>query len=156
GAVADLTIVSSAEESAAAMIEVRDGQAGSVAPAARQPGTTLTIERLFERVPARRKFQRPGSAETTFIAHLAQAFALAYPEIAFVLLGDGRSMLRTPGTSDLRDAAMAIFGPEIAAGLLVLHEDRELDDTTLMSVGLSGAIAQPSVHRASRNRIFFS
>ncbi|HEY3116063.1 MAG TPA: hypothetical protein VGK54_04915, partial [Chloroflexota bacterium] len=65
-------------------------------------------------------------------------------------------MLRTPGTSDLRDTATAIFGREIALGLLVLHEDRELDDSTLASVGLSGAIGQPSVHRASRNGIFFS
>ncbi len=156
GAVADLSIVSSPRDAPAAKIDVRDGQAGSIIPAARQPGTTVTIERLFERVPARRKFQRPGSVETSFIARMVQGFALAYPEIAFVLLGDGRTMLRTPGTGDLRDTATAIFGPEIGTGLLVLHEDRELDDSTLASVGLSGAISQPAVHRASRNGIFFS
>ena len=45
------------------------------------PGTTVTVEGLFENVPARRKFLRSNAAEAGRIRTLLMRFILAYPEV---------------------------------------------------------------------------
>src|SRR5205807_2349736 len=70
-AVADVSIVSATPDAPiGAAVECRDGQVAAVRPQARRPGTTVTVERLFERVPARRKYQRAASAESAYISQL--------------------------------------------------------------------------------------
>lgn len=46
-------------------------------------GTTITIEKLFENVPARLKFLKSESAEITQMIKMIKAFALSHPEVAF-------------------------------------------------------------------------
>lgn len=155
-AVADLTIASATDGADGAAIDVRDSAGGEVHARARRRGTTVVVERLFERVPARRKYQRAASVETAHIGAILQAFALAYPEIAFSLVCDGRSVLRTPGTGELRDAAAALLGVEAAAELLALRDDRDPLDETAGLVAASGLVGSPSLHRATRSGIFLS
>src|SRR5581483_1557617 len=103
-AVADVEITSATlGSSMGARLAVREGRDGGVEPHARRPGTTVSVLRLFERVPARQKYQRAASAETAWIGHLMQRYALAYPEIAFSLLADRRRILTAPGNGDPRD-----------------------------------------------------
>ncbi|HZT06656.1 MAG TPA: DNA mismatch repair endonuclease MutL [Chloroflexota bacterium] len=153
-AVADVAIVSATEGAPGAQIAAKGGAVGSVVPQARRTGTSVTVDRLFDRVPARRKYQRAASSETAHIGAIVQAYALAYPEIAFALECDARPVLRTSGSGDLRDVATALFGPEVARNLLVLRgpPDEQTGDT----VGLSGLIGAPSLHRATRNGIFLT
>lgn len=156
-AVADLTLASATTDGqVGAALEARDGVAGPVRPRARRPGTTVTVERLFERVPARRKYQRASSVETAHIGALLQAFALAYPEISFTLAANGRGVLRTSGSGDLTEAAAALLGPEAARQLLTLGDERVAEDQTAFLVGVTGLIGSPSLHRATRNGIFLT
>lgn len=156
-AVADVAITSATSEGATgAAIGVRAGEIGSLRPQARRPGTTVTVEGLFERVPARRKYQRAASVETAHIGALLQAYALAYPEIAFSLTCDGRSVLRTTGSGELRDVALALFGPEAARELLAVRDERESEDETVALIAVSGLVGTPSLHRASRNAVFLA
>ena len=156
-AVADLSIVSATETAAVgAALEITEGAAGAVHPAARRPGTTVNVERIFERIPARRKFQRAPSAESAHIARLVQSLALAYPEIAFSLQSDGRQILRSPGSGDVRQAVAAIFGPEVEREMLVLLDEREPGDEHARLLGVAGLVGSPDVHRATRNGIFLT
>ncbi len=156
-AIADVTIISATADAAlGASVASYDGEAGPVRGQARRPGTTVVIEQLFERVPARRKFQRAPSAETSYIGQLLQGYALTYPEIAFTLLCDGRTVLRTAGTGDLRDVAGALYGPEATQDLVAVHDERTADDATLASMAVSGLVGLPSLHRATRGGIVLS
>lgn len=156
-AVADVTIVSatSAAEIGASIRADANG-VGPAQPQARRPGTTVTVDSLFERIPARRKYQRTASAETAHIGSLLQGFSLAYPEISFALTCDGRRVLRTSGSGDLRETAGALFGPEIARELLLLRDPPDLDGKADAAVGLSGLMGGPSIHRATRSGIFLT
>ncbi len=156
-AIADVAIVSAVEGAAlGAAIEVASGWPTAVHPASRRAGTTLTVERIFERVPARRKFQRAPSAESAHIARLVQGLALAYPEIGFTLTSDDRPVLRTPGTGELRETVSAIFGLEVDREMLLLMDAREADDPHAGLVGIAGLVGSPDLHRATRAGIFLT
>lgn len=155
--VADVAIASALSGGeVGARLDVRDGAVQAVEPKARTPGTTVTVDRLFERVPARRKYQRAASAETAHIGAVLQAYALTYPEVAFSLTCDGRAVLRTPGTGDLRDVATALFGPEASRELLPLRDERLPDDDTAGLAAITGLVGSPTLHRATRAGIFLA
>lgn len=109
-------------------------------------GTTVHARRLFGRLPARRKFLRTPGSETNAIAAVVTHYALAFPEVRFSLTVDGRQIFATPGSGDLRDAAAAVYGLDVASELL---EVAGADG----AVRVSGLIGPPHVSRANRSYI---
>src|SRR5919204_2624154 len=59
-------------------------------PVSRQPGTTMVVEGLFGRFPARRKFLRARTAEAAACVQSTAQLALGFPEVQFVVSVDGR------------------------------------------------------------------
>ncbi|MEM7496895.1 MAG: DNA mismatch repair endonuclease MutL [Pseudomonadota bacterium] len=93
GAVARLEIVTRARGAAeAAAIAVAGGAPGPVRPAARAPGTTVTVRDLFSATPARLGFLKSPRAEAQAVGEAMRRMALAAPGVGFTLLdasGDG-------------------------------------------------------------------
>src|SRR5207248_8207963 len=90
-AVADVTCSTRcADEAIGTELRVEAG-ALSQAPIARQHGTTMVVEGLFARFPARRKFMRARSSESAACVQAVTPLALAYPEVQFSVLVDGRA-----------------------------------------------------------------
>ena len=131
----------------AGRIVLRDGEVAHQGSAGAPPGTSVTVQGLFRRQPARLKFLRSPAAEGSQVAQVASHYALAYPEVRFSLRGDGRTLLQTPGNGDLRDAAAAVYGLEVAAALLPLAGEPY---GTIEVAGLAGS---PAVSRANRNYV---
>ena len=143
-AAADLEIVTRAAGAGeAAALRTRDGIAGEVKPAAAPPGTTVTVRELFGRQPARRKFLRTPPAEGGQVAQVVSHYALAYPEIAFALVVDGRRTLGTSGSGDPREAVAGVYGAQVAAQLL----DVAGGDAVF---GVRGLVSPPDLTRAAR------
>ena len=156
-AVADVTITSCPKGSEiGAAFAVLGGEASVPHAQARRPGTTVLVERLFDRVPARRKYQRAPSAETAYVGTMLQAYALTYPEMSFALTADRRAVLRTSGSGDLRATARELFGPEVARELRALRDERDAEDASQQQVAVTGLAGTPFVHRATRSGIFLS
>ena len=61
-------------------------------------GTTMIVRDLFFNTPARMKFMKSDSAESSAIAAVVQQQALAHPEISFRFLKDGQEQLHTDGS----------------------------------------------------------
>src|SRR5205085_4108536 len=97
---------------------IEGGRMRDVQPAARPRGTTLTVRDLFFNTPARRKFLRSEATESFHLTNLVTHYALAHPEVAFVLTNNGRETLRADRAADLRERAYQIFGAEFLDGLL--------------------------------------
>ena len=154
-AVSDLSLVSRPIGDQAHRIAVVGGAESDVSAASRAPGTTVTVERLFFNLPARRKFLRSSASEANQVAQVVSQFALAYPEVAFELVSGGRALLRTEGTGTAVDAALGVLGPEIAAALLpieaVVHSEH---DSSLPAAVIRGLAADPSSSRATRSAIW--
>jgi DNA mismatch repair protein MutL len=62
-------------------------------PAAVPPGTRVSVDGLFARVPARAKFLKSDRSETAAVADVIRRLALANPGVAFRLTADGRTYL---------------------------------------------------------------
>src|SRR5687767_11905187 len=75
-------------------------------PAALPPGTRVTVEDLFGKVPARRKFLRSPRSEYGACVDVVKRLAMARPEVGFSLSHDGRRIFSVaPG--DDRPARVA-------------------------------------------------
>lgn len=122
---------------------------------ARTPGTTMTVDGLFARFPARRKFLRARSAEAAACVQTVAPLALAFPEVQFVVAVDGREALRTPGDGHLRHAAIAVLGLDIADHLLDIPATTVEDerDATATVVEVAGVCASGSHHRPDRGGV---
>jgi DNA mismatch repair protein MutL len=114
----------------------------------RPQGTTVTVHHLFRYVPARLKFMKSATTESGHIANLLSQYALAFPEVRFNLLIDGRLTLQTTGNGSLRDAVAEIYGPEIARQMLEIKETESVP-------GVSGLVSPPSLSRSSRSYLSF-
>jgi DNA mismatch repair protein MutL len=107
--------------------EVRErGSAG------RAPGTTVEVGDLFFNTPARRKFMNSATGELRAALRMMEAYALAYPEVAFRMVVDGRERFEWPAVSETGDAiaavrerAAAVWGAHHATQLLAAQGERD-------------------------------
>ncbi len=110
-----------AEDAEATRVQIEGGRLRDVAPAAHPRGTTFVMRDLFFNVPARRKFLRSEATESFHLTNLVTHYALAHPEIEFVLTNNGREILRASPAQDLRERAYQIFGAEFVGNLLAIE-----------------------------------
>ncbi len=91
--VADVTVTSRTADAETASAIHPDGHVG---PAAGNPGTTVKVEDLFYKTPARRKFLKVERTETAHVKEQLQRTALASPDIDLRLVVDGAPVLTLP------------------------------------------------------------
>ena len=114
------------------------------------PGTAVEVSDLFGNLPARRKFLRSASAETSRIQELVSRYALVFPGIRFQLAVDGRTSFTSPGNGVPREALLAVYGPQAATSMLeVQGEDPE------SGYQVNGFAGAPSLTRANRTYMTF-
>lgn len=114
------------------------------------PGTSVEVSQLFGNQPARRKFLRSAQAETARVQELVSRYSLAFPEIRFRLVNDGRASLSTPGNGQPREALLAVYGSQVAKSMLEVHTD-----DLASGYAVEGFVAAPSVSRANRTYMTF-
>ncbi|HYI25637.1 MAG TPA: DNA mismatch repair endonuclease MutL [Thermomicrobiales bacterium] len=154
GAVSRLEIRSRAETArTGASIVVSHGIESEPRPGAVPAGTTVTVEDLFGNVPARRRFLRQPSTESSYISRLIGAYACHRSDIRWTLTIDGRKAISTPGNGDDHDAAIGVYGSELADEILLLRSsDSEI---AVPGYTVSGWVSTPRVTRSHRQNLFF-
>ncbi|NOZ03226.1 MAG: DNA mismatch repair endonuclease MutL [FCB group bacterium] len=121
--VSDVKIVSCADgEGGAGGAEMimRKGKASEIIPAAAEQGTQITVTNLFYNTPARRKFLKSPQVELRHIVQMTRRFALAYPEIHFLLVADGKEILKVL-PEKLEDRIAALFDPTYRTNILPVN-----------------------------------
>lgn len=129
-------------------ISLKNGEVTRKESRVRSKGTTVTVRQLFRYFPARLKFLKSTSTESSHIANVVSHYALTFPEVRFRLVVDKRLSLQTTGKGDLREAVGDIYGSELADRML---EVKRKDG----GIAVSGLISPPSVVRSSRNYLSF-
>ncbi|WP_336971450.1 DNA mismatch repair endonuclease MutL [Sphingobium aromaticiconvertens] len=109
-------------------------------PAALPPGTRVTVEQLFARVPARRKFLRSPKSEYAACLDVIRRLAMAHPGIAFSLEHDGRRSLSVQGNEAREERVAALTDRALADNHVIVSLERE-------GVRLSGVASLPTYHR---------
>ena len=111
-------------------------------------GTDIFVENLFFNVPARLKFLKQDLTERQQIDTLVSRYALAYPDVKFVLVEDGRKVLQTSGNGDRREILAHFFGVETAKQMLQV----ELTESALQ---VTGYISPLQITRSNRKEMIF-
>jgi DNA mismatch repair protein MutL len=149
GAVSHFTITSrTANDEMGGEIAVDGGIVSEARRAALNPGTIVEIRELFFNTPVRRKFLRSRATELLHTVNMLRNYILAFPEVAFRLLADGKELVASGGRGLTQETLHTIFGGEVAPRMS--RFEREFPP-----LGVSGLIGPPSAYRESRQNQFF-
>src|SRR5580704_3122154 len=153
GAVSRLRIISRPPGADIAWeIAVEAGAKAAPVPAAHSPGTRVEVRDLFFATPARLKFLKTPRSERDQAVDAVKRLAMAYPEIAFTVIGDDdRVLLRLAAetaalssrdmTHDPRRARLAaLLGREFAENSVAIDAERQ-------GFRLTGRIGLPTLNR---------
>ncbi len=137
-------LTKSDKEDVGTLFECDFGEQTALEDAGCPQGTTITVENIFENVPARRKFLKKDSTEALSVAAVCEKFALSRSEIALTLISNNEVKIQTPGDGELRSAVYAAIGREFASVLFPV-------DYEYHGVRIHGFIAKPEFSRPNRN-----
>jgi DNA mismatch repair protein MutL len=164
-------------------IIINGGTIAEVKAAGSAPGTSVEVRQLFFNLPARRKFMRTEETEAAHIQHYLTLAALAFPEVAFTFVKDGRNVWQLPAVKSgaatssrieaLRERLRALLGDEKLLAVnfsAALDEDHSVPDETDIfetaspvkseirnpksEIRIWGLIGPPGVSRATRDGQF--
>jgi DNA mismatch repair protein MutL len=131
------------------LIEVKGGILQKVKDWGAPNGTTIKVHDLFFNTPARFKYLKTIPTEAGYISEIVTRMALGYPEISFHLNHHEYEVLFTPGSGNLHEAIVAVFGKDTAKGMIPVNHQEGL-------FKISGFTGKPSIAKTNRNNeIFF-
>ncbi len=138
------------DETVGTLVRIDNGKFISEESIGRNPGTTMTVEHLFARVPARLKFLKSTQTERGHIDGIVTRYALAYPHIRFTLHHDGRRTFQSLGTGNMRDVLIEIYGASSVEQMIPVGEEK----TGVMGgMSVHGYTALPALDHGNRNKI---
>ncbi len=148
-----LTCLTRAEgEEAGTRLRIDNGRVVDHAPAGAPPGTSISVENLFNALPARLKFLKTDRTEAGHVHDIVTRYALAHPGLRLVYLRDGQERFRSSGSGKVEDVLAAMLGHELAGEMLPVEGRREADEE-VPQIRVRGFAGRPHVHRASRSHI---
>lgn len=135
--VSRLTLITrerSNESAEGTQVIVSGGKIVEVKVAGCPPGTSVEVRQLFFNVPARRKFLKSDETEAAHIQQYIMLAALAFPEVGFKFVKDGRVVWQLPA---------AKCGPEIESRLAAVRERLRVlqGEERLLQVNSSGELS---------------
>lgn len=151
--VSQVTAVSRPADGTGHRLRIDNGMTIDLSAHGAPAGTTITVENLFNAVPARRKFLRQASTETALIHDLVARYALAFPDRAFSLRSNEREVFRSRGGGGLEAALVAVLGAEAAAVMLPAATERLDLPPPSGPLRVAGFVSPPHQHRATRRYV---
>jgi DNA mismatch repair protein MutL len=148
GAVSKMTIASRTENNTVGYaLQVIGGVRSDPEEIGCPAGTEITVDDLFFNTPARKKFLRSASTELSSISDLIGIIAMSRPDIAFELLHENRTLIKTPGNNNLDQVVFNIYGSEVLKNMKrISHKHFPY---------ITGLISLPQLTRASRHYYSF-
>lgn len=126
-------------------IRVKSGRILSSGEATRQPGTTVTVESLFQSLPARAKFLRQSAAETRAASEAIVLLSLVNLSVGFRLESNGRELIDLKPVASLVERVAALWGQSEAQDLLSIDQEHA-------GIRVAGLIQRPDAARPAGGR----
>jgi DNA mismatch repair protein MutL len=115
-------------------------------PCACPKGTSISVKNLFFNIPARRNFLKSNTVEFSRIMDEFNRVALIYPQVAFSLFNNGKTVYTIP-SSNLKQRIVSLFGPLYNERLLPVDQSTDI-------VRISGFIVKPEFSRKTKGEQF--
>ncbi len=129
-------------------VTVEAGEALQSDEAGCPDGTTMIVRNLFFNTPARMKFLKSDSAETSYVTDVINKLALSHPEIAFQYINGGKTVLSSTGDGSLLNAIYSVFGKEYTNNMTEVSYCEE-------GFSVHGYVGTGAIARKDRRHQFF-
>ena len=137
--VAQLTIESRVRDAADGWRKIVDhGQVVEEGPGALPPGTRVKVEKLFAKVPARRKFLRTPRSEYAACLDVVRRLAMARPDIAISLTHGERRIFGLQADEPLIDRVSGIIARELKDNSVAIDLERPSPAGVMRLTGVAG------------------
>src|SRR5215510_689546 len=125
-------------------VEFNGGKLVAVRDIAWPGGSEVEVRELFFNIPARRKFLKSDATESFHIANLVQHYALANHDLSFLLVGNGRDVIRVVPARSLKERAYQVLGGGLLDKLVEVN-------TEANGLQVTGFVSNPQEQRSSRD-----
>ncbi len=143
--VSDIRILSKTKEAAmGTMLVAESGVITDLTEVGCADGTTVLVENIFAKIPARRKFLKKDATEAMSCTAQMEKIAMSHPEIAFRFTIDGHLKFATTGDGNPHSTLYAIYGREFASGLLAVDGGND-------AVAVTGYVGKSDNSHGNRN-----
>ncbi|MGF9889957.1 DNA mismatch repair endonuclease MutL [Priestia megaterium] len=139
-----LELKTSTGEEAGTHLKLRGGEIVHHELTSSRKGTELVIENLFFNTPARLKYMKTVNTELGNVTDVVNRLAMSHPEVSIRLMHQGRQLLYTNGSGDVRQVLAAIYGMAVAKKMIPINVQS-------LDYDVNGYVALPEITRASRN-----
>ena len=143
-----ICLTRTADEEVGTELRLAGGEVQARMPCGGSPGTSLSVRNLFYNTPVRREYLRSDATELSAVSAVVQQYALAYPEVRFSLLLEGRLAFQTSGNGDLRAVLIELYGLEVARQLLAVEAHTGEGEH---EITVAGMLSPPGLTRGSRS-----
>lgn len=106
-------------------------------------GTTMIIRDLFFNTPARLKFMKSESSDTSQITTFMSNIAVGFPEISFRYVVNGKIVFTTDGKGNLNDTIIQVYNHSDFQNLIEIKDE-------IPGLKIRGFISRPSINRNTR------
>ncbi len=128
-AVSRLTIITKEKSEVEGFkVEIHGGFIKSSGPAASDSGTSIEVKDLFYNTPARKKFLKSDLIELKHIIDIITRYALYNKSISFKLINEGRTIINSPSTPNMRANIASIYTPSSAKDLIKVSHEHFIED----------------------------
>lgn len=125
-------------------ISIEGGEILSSSETGTNKGTIIEVRDLFYNVPARRKFLKSTSREGALISDIVSRISLSNPDVSIKFYNNGKKILHTYGTGNLKDVIRTVYGKSISENLIYFESVED-------AIHLYGYIGKEEIARGSRN-----
>ena len=112
-------------------------------------GTTIIVTDLFYNTPARLKFMKTDSAESGLIIDFMSQMALAYKDVKFRLINNGRILFSTPGDGNRLNTILRVYHDVDSRNMVPVCHSED-------GISVDGYISTPAFSKTTRgSQIYF-
>jgi len=129
-------------------IFIAGGKIKSVQQIASPAGTKAEVYGLFFNMPARKKFLKSASYESSLVSNIMINYALAYPGIHFYFKESDKNQFDFPKVNSYDERIYQIYGKNFIDQSIPLFIEKK-------NLKISGRVGFPSFLRPNRNTIHF-
>ena len=126
-------------------LEVVDGVESDVSEFPCDNGTKIIVKNLFYNTPARLNYLKKPRTEYSYIADFLKQMSLSYPEVAFELVSDEKTVFTYRSWEDMQTRIYSVYGEEFFENTLDL-------DIEMSGIRLSWYISDPKVSFGSNKK----